>query len=164
MRSLSRASGCTMCDGRLCGATGRGGRARSKIRTSGAREQPPQDCQRGAADRSRGAGRRTLARGGCCSVQGIEVDRLILRDQQGVVRAELPIAPGFGEVSFSLNDRNGRPLVGMGGVDGTAIISMLDSTGKQRAFMRVGPDALGNDHGPTITMYDAADNRLWCAP
>jgi hypothetical protein len=94
----------------------------------------------------------------------VDVEALILRDQQGVVRAELAIAPEFGNAYFNLNDRKGNPLIGLGGVDGTAIISMLDAAGKERLYLRVGPDALGNDRGPVIWLFDADNNRVWGAP
>ena len=52
----------------------------------------------------------------------------------------------------------------MGGSQATAIIGILDAAGRDRVFIRVGPDHLGTDRGPTITLYDERDTPLWSAP
>jgi hypothetical protein len=94
----------------------------------------------------------------------LDVERLNVVDQQGVVRASLFVATGRGEVSFNLNDQNGNPLISMGGIDGTAIISMLDAAGHQRVFLQVGTDALGKDRGAMISLFDDGHTRIWAAP
>ena len=94
----------------------------------------------------------------------LDVERLNVLDQQGIVRATLFVASGRGEVTFNLNDQNGNPLISMGGIDGTSVISMLDAAGHQRVFLQVGPDALAKDRGPMISLFDDGHSRIWTAP
>ena len=94
----------------------------------------------------------------------LDVERLNVLDQHGIVRASLFVATGRGEVSFNLNDQQGQPLISMGGIDGTSVITMLDAAGHQRIFLQVGPDALGKDRGPMISLFDDGHTRIWTAP
>jgi hypothetical protein len=95
----------------------------------------------------------------------LDVERLNVIDKSGVVRASLFIAsPGPAEINFNLNDENGHPLISMGGIDGTSIISMLDAAGRGRVLVQVGSDGMGQNKGPTVSLFDEAHSRIWSAP
>jgi hypothetical protein len=93
----------------------------------------------------------------------LEAKRIMLRDAAGVIRADLSVATQ-GETSFNLNDERGQPVISMGGLAGFSGFTMLDGRGRERVYIHVGVDALGNDRGPRIGLVDASGVTFWQAP
>ena len=93
----------------------------------------------------------------------LEAERIIMRDAAGVIRADLRVATQ-GETSFNLNDERGQPVISMGGLGGFSGFTMLDGGGRERLYIQVGVDALGNDRGPRIGLVDANGATFWQAP
>jgi hypothetical protein len=93
----------------------------------------------------------------------LEAERIILRDAAGVVRADLHVATQ-GDTSFNLNDERGQAVISMGGLAGFSGFTMLDASGRERLYIHVGVDALGNDRGPRIGLVDASGTTFWQAP
>lgn len=93
----------------------------------------------------------------------LEAERFVLRDAAGVVRADLRVATQ-GDTTFNLNDERGQPLITMGGLAGFSGLTMMDGDGRERLYVQVGVDALGNDRGPRIGLVDAGGTTFWQAP
>jgi hypothetical protein len=93
----------------------------------------------------------------------LEAERIVLRDAAGVIRADLRVATQ-GDTSFNLNDERGQPVISMGGLGGFSGFTMLDGSGRERLYIQVGVDALGNDRGPRIGLVDTNGATFWQAP